>query len=457
MASRRPYSLRTALQGSTLIAVLAGYGLLLAAGGGLAVVERRQAHRQLVASLVDSLASGRSSPAALPAYQMFGLFASLEPSHSVGASPVGSSPPHHAAAGAGGQHWLVSRSPLRLPSGKLTTLVVRQNVTASLERQQTLMLLLLAAAGLASLFTSALLRPVLRRQLVQPIDELCRLLQAIEAPTWNRSISSPDGKQPRELVPIVLSFAALQQRLAEAWGRERSFTDGVAHELRTPITLISGQAQSLLRQPLAADQRRVVHSIAAEARHMTTLVRDLLELARQDGDRLQLQCRPVDPEALMLEAFDRLRPLAPERLQLLPAGALLPPAAVLADPDRLVQCISALVDNALAYSKGPVLLELCAYPNQVVWHVRDRGPGVQPAERAAIFQRFVRGSAAAHSDTRGSGLGLAVVRLLMEAMGGWAAVAAVPGGGADFQLRLPLRDPSLRSSPLNLPQFPAAG
>jgi signal transduction histidine kinase len=189
---------------------------------------------------------------------------------------------------------------------------------------------------------------------------------------------------------------------------------------------------------------------------MTTLVRDLLDLARQDGDRLELQCRPVDPEALMLDAFDRLRPLAPQRLQLVPAGAAVPPEAVQADPDRLLQCISALVDNALAYSIGPVELELCAYPNQVVWHVRDRGPGVQPKERAAIFQRFVRGSAAAHSDSRGSGLGLAVVRLLMEAMGGWVAVAAVPGGGADFQLRLPLRDPAVSSSQLSPPAHPAA-
>jgi signal transduction histidine kinase len=229
----------------------------------------------------------------------------------------------------------------------------------------------------------------------------------------------------------------LQRRLAAAWKRERTFTDGVAHELRTPITLISGQAQSLLRQPLADEQRRAVASIDAEARHMTTLVRDLLDLARQDGDRLQLQCRPVDPEALMLEAFDRLRSLAPQRLQLVPAAAVLPSVSVQADPERLLQCISALVENALAYSTGPVQLELCTYSSQVVWHVRDRGPGVQREEQAVIFQRFVRGSAAVQSNTRGSGLGLAVVRLLMEAMGGWVSVAAVPGGGADFQLRLP--------------------
>jgi signal transduction histidine kinase len=78
-------------------------------------------------------------------------------------------------------------------------------------------------------------------------------------------------------------------------------------------------------------------------------------------------------------------------------------------------------------------------PAAVVWHVRDRGPGVPAEERALIFERFVRGSAAALApEHRGSGLGLALVRLLMQAMGGDVAVAEREGGGADFQLRLPV-------------------
>jgi signal transduction histidine kinase len=418
------------LQSSTLIAVLAGYGLLIGVQSILAALERQQAHQQLVVGLVDGLASGKDGRAELWRYEPFGLIAWLEP----GTPPPFSGPQ---LLESGGQSWMQSRTPVLLPQSGRHTLVVRQNVTSSIARQRTLLLLLLAAAGMASLFTAALLRPVLRRDLVRPIEALCSRLQSISGLQWMRGPALAPEEQPQELQPIAESFRALQRRLAAAWQRERTFTDGVAHELRTPITLISGQAQSLLRQPLADDQRRAVASIDAEARHMTTLVRDLLDLARQDADRLQLQCRPVDPEALMLEAFDRLRSLAPQRLQLLPAGAVLPPVPVQADPERLLQCISALVENALAYSSGPVQLELCSFPNQVVWHVRDRGPGVQREEQAVIFQRFVRGSAAVQSNTRGSGLGLAVVRLLMEAMGGWVSVAAVPGGGADFQLRLP--------------------
>jgi hypothetical protein len=113
------------------------------------------------------------------------------------------------------------------------------------------------------------------------------------------------------------------------------------------------------------------------------------------------------------------------------------------------------VENALKYSPAaqPIELALSSDADQVVLHVRDHGQGVPVAEREQIFGRFVRGSVSA--DTSGHGIGLAVVKTLMERMGGSASVGDAPGGGADFQLRLPAvlstpveerssRSPSLR-------------
>ena len=425
-------SLRLWLQSSTLIAVLAGYGLLLAAGAVLMELERRQGHSALVDTLASSLETGSAAEGelALARYRPLGIAAWLEP-------PQPAQPMQR--LGSGDQRWLQSSTPLKLANGQAFSLVVRQNVSQSLERERQLLLLLLAAAGLASLFTSALLRPVLRRGLVEPIEALCQRLQAITAPPRADAPLLPPAEQPSELQPIAAAFGALQQRLAAAWERERSFSDGAAHELRTPITLISGQAQSLLRQPLPEPQRQAVAAIAREAQSMGLLVGQLLDLSRQDGDRLQLLLEPVDPEALVLEAFDRLRPLAPMRLLLAPASAAAPPPPLQTDRERLLQCLSALVDNALVYApSGPVELAVSWDGRAVTWHVRDRGPGVAPEERLRIFGRFVRGRSAAATDTRGSGLGLALVRLLMEAMGGTADVADHAGGGADFQLRLPL-------------------
>ena len=98
----------------------------------------------------------------------------------------------------------------------------------------------------------------------------------------------------------------------------------------------------------------------------------------------------------------------------------------LADPHRLQQCLTVLVDNAPLYTDGPVILTASSSPaGELVLHVLDRGPGVLPSERETIFRRFVRGSA-----------GLSVVRLLIEANGGRVQVAAHPGDGADVQVLL---------------------
>ena len=427
-AGRQSRSLRLWLQSSTLIAVLAGYGLLLAVGAGLTVLDRRVAHQQLVEALAKGLASGLGSSSSVGTSPAAEVVVQL--------APLAAAQPARLVT-QGGQTWLESRTPLRRPGRTTVLLVVRQNVTATIQRERTLRWLLVAAAGLASLFTSALLRPVLRRGLVDPIAALCAQLQQITSPE-KVAVPLPEMDQPSELQPIAAAFNALQQRLAAAWERERSFTDGVAHELRTPITLISGQAQSLLRQALPAPQRQALEAIASEARHMGSLVRDLLDLARQDSGRLQLLREPIDPEAVILDTFDRLRPLAPERLQLAPASAA-PPPPVQGDRERLVQCLTALVDNALAYAPtGPVELALSHGPDAVTWHVRDRGPGVAAEERERIFERFARGSAAAQApEHRGSGLGLALVALLMQAMGGRVSVSNRPDGGADFQLQLP--------------------
>ena len=236
---------------------------------------------------------------------------------------------------------------------------------------------------------------------------------------------------------IDAAFNQLQQRLASAWARERSFVDGVAHELRTPITVISSHAQSL-QSSSGVVSGRVVDLIAAEAERMGALISVMLDFARGDSGRLGLGLEPLDPEALLLEAYERLLPLDPSRLLLAPA--LRDPLAWIAiDRERVHQCLAALVDNALAYSQGPVELALSQSPTSVMLHVLDRGPGIPQQERSAVVQRFARGSTAV--GTRGSGIGLATVKMMMAAMGGELHIADRSGGGADMQLRFSALDP----------------
>jgi signal transduction histidine kinase len=422
-----PRSLRERLQTTTFLAVLAGYGVLLVLNQGLEVLQRRAAHAQLVAAVRQDLDAGRlelpaSGPLRLPGGDQ------VRPAPSSGRRPL-------RIERVGEQRWLVSSR---------AGLEVRQNITAALQAQRRGQWLLVAVAGFSSLITSALLRPVLRDGLLQPLEVLSGALAAAEPDAAQPELIAV-AEQPAELRPIAHAFNALQRRLGASREEQRTFIDGVAHELRTPLTLISGNAQRLERLLAAEDSRadaaplrQAGQAIHAEADRMTRLVRDLLDLARRDGDRLELQVVALDAADALLAAYERLEGLAAGRLQLQAPDAHAD-LQVRADPERLSQCLTNLVENALKYAPAPTPVELAVERrgDSVVLHVRDHGPGVAPGEREVVFELFRRGSAAPLAAVSGSGIGLALVRLLMERMGGTAQVADAPGGGADFQLQLP--------------------
>ncbi|CAK6696125.1 Adaptive-response sensory-kinase SasA [Cyanobium usitatum str. Tous] len=429
--------LRIWLQSTSLLAVVAGYSLLLLFNQQIAFQQRTAAHLQLAEQLVAELGSRASERSQLQPL----LNAALLPGLRLQLMLV----PLQAASTAalqsrGGQEWLVSRQPLEVADGSSATLQVEQNVTASVQQEWLALWLLVIAAGLSSLFTSGLLRLVLQRGLVQPLQEFTAQLAATQAPPLP-SNQIPVAEQPEELQPIAEAFNDLQERLRASWERQRSFVDGVAHELRTPITLISGHAQRLLRQPGLEATAPSLRLIQQEALRMGSLVSDLLDLARQDSGRLQLRRLPILADEALVQAYERLAPSSGWRLHLDTPAAELPVA--IGDPDRLQQCLAALIENALRYSLAPLPVTLAAdcLPEGLVLHVRDQGPGVASHERETIFERFSRGSAAINANSRGSGIGLSVVRLLMEAMGGSVQVAEAPGGGADFQLHLPMIRP----------------
>lgn len=421
-----PVSLRLWLQSSTLLAVLAGYAPLLLINHHLAGLQRQQQHEQMVASLQTKVADlgllpPRQDPAPLQALGFEVQLLALQPPR-----------PQALHRDTQGHRWIESLTTTTVAPGTRLSLLVRQDVTDSIQKEWLGQWLLIAAAGITSLFTSALLRLVLRHGLVLPLQRFGDDLAGITSRSLGRQ-PLPLGHQPRELQPIVVAFNALQDRLAASWERERSFVEGVAHELRTPITILSGRAQGLRRQLPPGPLLHTVEQIHAEADRMGILVSDLLDIARQDSGRLTLRLQPLDADDALLQLFERFAPLASGRLRLGgPAAEPLPP--LLADPDRLQQCLAALVDNALRYSTGPVHLAAAADGEGLILSVRDHGPGVAPTERDHIFERFVRGAAAV--DTRGSGIGLSVVQLLMQAMGGTVSVADAAGGGALFQLHL---------------------
>ena len=416
------FALIRRLQSTTLLAVLAGYALLLVANSHLAGLQRHQIHQQLLGQLQNHwLLEPPSSCQSM----------SLGPWLQIVCPAAGARP-----ADAAGDVWMSSRVSMPLASGYSVPVLVRQNITQSLRQEHLSQQLLIVVAGISSLLTSMLLRPVLHFGLVKPLR---RLGQQLDASQGNPAavVQLAVAEQPEELRVIARSFNRLGQRLMASWSHQKTFVDGLAHELRTPITLISGHTQRLLRQQLDAQQLRSAQQIDAETRAMAAMVSALLELARQDASKMSLHLEALDPQLQLLQCYERFQPSSAGRLRLMPLGDSELPALT-ADAERLQQCLAALVDNALRYTPIPseIQLGITAENGDVILHVCDKGPGVPDIEKLSIFGRLVRGSSA--KGVRGSGIGLALVALLMKAMGGTVDVVDVPGGGADFRLHLPI-------------------
>ena len=470
MAAARPAaSIRRHLQATSLLAVLAGYVVLLLVNRQLSGRLRHDRHdaqvqattqllQELLPEQIDSTTELQRHLAELGSPSLLVWMVWLEPGRRGGGPvilpsgeafrPLLDDPALVRAADAAlppdgqprefrfnGRTYFTCAMPIRL-AGRPYQLRFLQDFTLETEQEQLVSLLLVAVAGASALFTSALLRLVIHRGL-QPLDAFSATLAGISTRSLSTERLSLKG-QPLELHPIAEAFNGLLDRLAGAWEHQRTFVNGVSHELRTPITLISGYSRRLLRRAdgLSANQQEQLRLVAEEAESMGRLVNDLLEIARDDAGRLQLECRQLDPVLLLQELQVRLEASSGGRLRLerLPSEGC---GQVCADAERLSQCLANLVENALKYSPAPQPIELALSRDgdHVVLHVRDHGTGVPEAERERIFGRFVRGSGSA--ETSGHGIGLAVVKTLMERMGGSVAVAGVPGGGADFQLRLP--------------------
>jgi two-component system phosphate regulon sensor histidine kinase PhoR len=238
----------------------------------------------------------------------------------------------------------------------------------------------------------------------------------------------------------VLVFHDLT-RVRELEGARQEFVANVSHELRTPLSLIKSAAETLLdgakTDPVALD--RLLAIIDRHADRLTLLIDDLLMLARLDSGRLALNLQPCPVRTAAQETLDDLAPRAQVRAMRLentvPAGLL-----VLADPDRLSQVLSNLIDNGIKYGRACGIVSVAARPlgnGRVEVCVRDDGPGIPPEARARVFERFYRVDKARSREQGGTGLGLAIVKHVVLAHGGEVRVESELGQGAAFYFTLP--------------------
>ncbi len=286
----------------------------------------------------------------------------------------------------------------------------------------------LVVAGAGGAAVAGVLLFLLARRITRPIGEVAAASGRLAA--GDTSARVPIHGQD-ELAALGTSFNVMADRLASAKERERAFLLSVSHELKTPLTAIKGYAEALQEEAVPAAEAAAV--MGAEAERLERLVRDLLELARLDRREFEVSLGPVDLSVVAAEAVRRHAPAARGfgvELVVVPADA----ATGIGDQGRLLQVVSNLVENALRVT--PAGGRVTVRAERGALHVSDTGPGIPAQDLPHAFDRFFLFAKYGADRQVGSGLGLAVVKELVEAMGGTASVSSAEGVGTTFSVRL---------------------
>jgi signal transduction histidine kinase len=293
--------------------------------------------------------------------------------------------------------------------------------------------------GLAAVALALALGAWLAYRLTRPLRQLTAATQAMAGGQLAQQVP---GAGPGELGELAGSFNRMAGSLAAAEGQRRQLLADVAHELRTPLSVLRAQLEAMLDGvvPLSADNVALAHE---ETLLLGRLVEDLRTLSLAEAGQLPLNRRAVAPEDLVGRAAAAFGPLyEAEGVALMTAveGGL---PLMDADPERLQQVLGNLLANALRYApqsgaaQPAVDLRAARNGEDIVFTVSDNGPGLPPEALAHVFDRFWRADRDRNRQSGGSGLGLAICRAIVLAHGGQIAAESEPGAGTLFHFTIP--------------------
>ena len=312
-----------------------------------------------------------------------------------------------------------------LPGGGAVQIARSLAETEDLLDRVRLILFLVALGGVAG---AALLGRFVAGRAIEPLQQLTATAERVaETRDLSERIEAGGGD---EIGRLAARFNDMLGALEESMRSQRQLIADASHELRTPVTSLRTNIETLLANPdLPADRRAdLLGRATAQSEELTTLMNDVIELAR--GDRPEEGFEPLRLDELVEEAVDRARRNAPGQ----EFRVDLTEATVVGSPSRLARAINNLLDNAAKWNEPGRPIDVRMRDAELV--IRDRGPGFDPAELPHVFDRFFRGGRS--RERAGSGLGLAIVRQVAESHSGTVFAANAPDGGAVLTLRLPL-------------------
>jgi two-component system, OmpR family, sensor histidine kinase BaeS len=293
---------------------------------------------------------------------------------------------------------------------------------------------ILISVGMIALVVSVLVGHLLAWRISRPILKTVEITKQIA--DGNYGVRIVEESNTKELGLLEGSINHLAGSLETMEKLRKQLTEDVAHELRTPITILGSYLEAMTEGIWEATPERL-ESCSEEVERIGKLVGDLERLARIEGENLKLQKQRVDLYALIDKTIQSFKmELENKNLEIMLQGEHY---ELLADPDRLKQVIVNLLSNAIKYSKEGARVQFNTFETRdiVGFRVQDTGIGIPQQELPYIFERFYRADKSRNRATGGTGIGLTIVKAIIEAHGGRVSVQSVLNEGTEFTVILP--------------------
>jgi two-component system heavy metal sensor histidine kinase CusS len=318
--------------------------------------------------------------------------------------------------------------------GQVYTVQIAQDRSSD-ERVEREFAILFVVVLSGSVLASALIAVTITKHGLRPLREMTQSLGRI-GPTHLKERVVP-GSWPLELQPLAIAFDDMLERLDDSFTRLSQFSADLAHELRTPIANMLGEAQvALTRERTATEYRETIESTIGECERLSRIVDNLLFVARVDAAREPIARKRFDARAAVEKIAAFFQTIAEDHHVTIGCSG---EGQIYADPDLFERAVANLLDNALRFTSenGSIQIALSERDSDFEVAVSDNGCGIAPEHLPRVFDRFYRAESSRGSD--GAGLGLALVKSIVELHGGSAIIESNPGRGTIVKLGFPFQ------------------
>jgi signal transduction histidine kinase len=296
--------------------------------------------------------------------------------------------------------------------------------------------LTLLYGALFGAIVALLLGIFLSRTITRPLRELIQATHAISEGNLTQQVSI---RSRDELGELAKAFNKMSAQLSRSINSRKQMTADVAHELRTPLSLILGHAEAV-HDGVLPPTRENFEIIREEAARLDHLVDDLRTLSLADAGELSINLQSIDPGQLLHEVANLYQVRAQKKNIALDLDTTAPLSTLEADPGRMTQVLTNILDNAFRHTpkNGTVILSAKQVDNKIEFAIQDSGPGLSPEDITRIFERFYRADPSRQREDGGSGLGLAIAKSIVQAHNGQLSAESEAGKGLKIKISLQL-------------------